>query len=165
MYFYSATIVDWRHLLMKDVFKDQIIDSLYYLTSKNYINLYGFVIMPNHIHLIFEMNNMNGKEMPNASLMKYTSHKFKKMVSEDVLKNYAVQNSNRQYQFWQRNPLAIELFSRKVIEQKLDYVHANPVKGKWNLCKDIIDYKYSSCAFYETGQDNFGILKHYMEKM
>jgi putative transposase len=46
IYFYTATIEGWKHLLKQDKFKDIIIDSLKYLSEKELINVYAFVIMP-----------------------------------------------------------------------------------------------------------------------
>jgi hypothetical protein len=43
---------------------------------------------------------------------------------------------------------------------KIDYIHFNPVSGKWNLAKDYLDYYYSSAGFYETGVDEFGFLNN-----
>ena len=37
----------------------------------------------------------------------------------------------------------------------LEYIHHNPVKGKWNLVEHYIDYPYSSAKFYEKGIDNY----------
>ncbi len=42
--------------------------------------------------------------------------------------------------------------------QKLNYIHFNPVSGKWQLAKDDLGYFYSSARFYETGIDGFGFL-------
>ena len=167
LYFYTATITNWKKLLAKDKYKDLIISSLKYLIEKKKIVVYGYVIMPNHIHLIWELLTMNGKEMPHASFMKYTSHEFLKdltLYHPQVLEHFIVESSTRQHQFWKRNPLPIELYSREVIEQKLDYIHNNPVQEKWSLAPEPAAYLYSSAAFYETGVDKLGIATNYLEK-
>jgi len=41
------------------------------------------------------------------------------------------------------------IYSDKFLNQKLDYIHRNPISGKWNLCSNITDYYHSSAAFYE----------------
>ena len=74
LYFSTATIIKWQMLLKPDKYRKIIIDSLSFLVHKNKIQVYGFVIMPNHIHIIWELLDLNGKEMPHASLFKYTSH-------------------------------------------------------------------------------------------
>ena len=71
--------------------------------------------------------------------------------------------ANKAYEIWQRDALGIEIYSRKVAKQKLDYIHQNPVKGKWRLAKDDISYYYSSANFYETGVDEFGFLNNIYE--
>ena len=66
---------------------------------------------------------------------------------------------DRVFHFWKRRPLAIELFAKVVFEQKLNYIHENPVKA--GLVKNAIDYRFSSAKFHETGIDEFKILSNY----
>jgi hypothetical protein len=54
MYFWTSTITNWQHLLQPDAHKDIIINSLQWLVQKEMIKVYGYVIMPNHIHLLWE---------------------------------------------------------------------------------------------------------------
>jgi putative transposase len=56
--------------------------------------------------------------------------------------------------------LGIEIYSVKAAKQKLEYIHNNPVNGKWQLAKDYVGYHYSSARFYETGVDEFGFLRN-----
>ncbi len=78
------------------------------------------------------------------------------------MEQYKVKASDRDYQFWKRNPLSIDLWSRPVFLQKLNYMHNNPVRSPWNFCKYPEEYKYSSAAFYENGKDDFKFLTHYL---
>lgn len=89
----------------------------------------------------------------------------KKIETEapDQLNRFVVSATDRRYNFWQRDPLAIKIFSREVAEQKLEYTHYNPMQEHWNLCRLPEDYRYSSARFYETGVDEFNLLTHYME--
>ena len=43
------------------------------------------------------------------------------------------------------------IYNEKFFMQKLNYIHHNPVKGKWNLVNDYTDYEHSSASFYEIG--------------
>jgi len=45
-------------------------------------------------------------------------------------------------------------YSLEMIEQKIDYIHHNPVSGKWNLVNDWTEYPHSSAGFYELGREN-----------
>jgi REP element-mobilizing transposase RayT len=163
-YFWTATIHDWNRLLMLDTFKDVVIDSLIYLSRLELIDVFGFVIMPNHIHLIWRMNKMNGKENPKSSLLKHTAHQFMKMVTVEQLITYRVGVANKQHEFWQRDSLAIELYTPDVAYQKLDYIHLNPMAKDWNLVTDPCDYKYSSALFYEKEDHRFEFLRHIGEE-
>ncbi|MBX9853783.1 MAG: hypothetical protein K2X86_18720 [Cytophagaceae bacterium] len=54
--------------------------------------------------------------------------------------------------------------SREKVEQKLDYIHLNPLGERWNLARHPEDYYWSSARFYETEHDDFGFLTHYMHR-
>lgn len=168
VYFWTDTIKDWKHLLKKDKYKQIIINILKDLTNKELIAVYGFVIMPNHLHLIWELKGKNGKEMPHASFNKATAHlivKDLKLFHPTVLANFEVDDKERFFRIWQRDPLAIVIRSREMLEQKLNYIHLNPLQTKWTLVDRPEDYKWSSSRFYETGIDEFGFLTHYMERV
>jgi putative transposase len=55
------------------------------------------------------------------------------------------QTKDRKYQIWERNPFGVELRSRDVFKQKLNYIHFNPVRA--GLCPSAMDYLYSSASF------------------
>jgi hypothetical protein len=96
----------------------------------------------------------------------YTAHTFKKMLRNEghgKLDAYKVDAENKDYEFWQRDSLAIPLFTREVALQKLNYIHNNPLKEHWNLVKDPCDYKYSSARYYELDEKNFAFLKDLWE--
>jgi REP element-mobilizing transposase RayT len=168
IYFWTDTIKDWRELLGDDRFKEIIIDCWQELLKRKKIAIYGYVIMPNHLHVIWEMLEKNGKEMPHASFNKYTSHQFLEILraeSPAVVDQFKEEDSPvRLHRFWQRDPLAAMMYSRKMMEQKLEYIHANPLQEKWNLARQPEDYRWSSAKFYETGVDEFGIVTHYLDR-
>lgn len=162
-YFYTATILNWHSLLKSDHLKNVIIQSLNFLVSRKKIKVYGFVIMPNHIHLIWQNLERNGKEMPNESFLKFTGHQFKKELEQsgNLDETFLVNKTDRIYQFWQRNPLPIEIMSREMLEQKLNYIHLNPLQEHWNLASDPNNYLYSSCSFYEQNDNKYDWLTDY----
>lgn len=111
------------------------------LSSEEYITIYAFVIMPNHIHIIWQQNKLNGKETAQGSFLKYTAHEFLKDLKKQGLSHlYEVNAANKKHEIWQRDSLSIEIYSRFVASQKLDYIHFNPVSKKWSLAKDDLGY-------------------------
>ena len=164
IYFWTATINGWQRLLHPDNYKDEIIGSLRTLSDRGKIDVFGFVVMPNHMHLIWRIKELNGKETPQGSLLKFTAHRFKKLMIYDggygALQPYSVDEHNKFYEFWQRDSLAIPLFTWPVAFQKLAYLHNNPLVERWQLARTADEYKYSSAQYYATDKDDFGFLKN-----
>jgi hypothetical protein len=95
-------------------------------------------------------------------LLTWTAQKIKEDLENNhpsVLPYFKVKAKDRQYQFWERNSLGIDLFNPEVFAQKLNYLHNNPVKA--GLCRLAEEYQYSSAKFYELGIDEFNFLTHY----
>ena len=64
-----------------------------------------------------------------------------------IMERAGKKNSNVKYrQFWQQDNHPIEIWSLKVFEQKLNYIHQNPVES--GFVTDPIDWKYSSARNY-----------------
>ena len=167
VYFWTDTIKGWNTLLSDDSLKKIIIDQLKWLTDRELISVYAFVIMPNHIHVAWEMLQLNGKEMPHASFNKWTSSQFLKQhrgSNAELLSLFTEVADDRKHRFWQRDPLAILMDSRGKLEQKINYIHLNPLQEKWSLASRAEEYRWSSAKFYEEGWDEFDILTHYRER-
>jgi len=82
-------------------------------------------------------------------------------TGDERLEDYKVKASDREYQLWEGNSLSIDLWSRPVFIQKLEYMHKNQIQAHWNLCRFPEEYKYSSFRFYQFGDNNFKFLSHY----
>jgi len=162
--FFTATNLEWKKLLEPDKYKDIIISSLRFLVDNKRIQLYAFVIMPNHLHLIWQMQPLIHPSDVQRDFLKYTGQQIKHDLRQhhpEVLEHFKVNAADREYQLWERNPLSIELRTDEVYRQKLDYIHLNPVRA--GLCPLPEQYKYSSALFYETGIDNWGFLSHHRD--
>lgn len=158
LYFFTATILNWIKVLGDDRLKDIIIDSLKFLIREKRIRLYVYVIMPNHIHLIWQVMEPHILPDVQRDFLKFTSQQILKILRNEnsvLLKKLLVNAADRKYQVWERNPLSVELVSDKVIEQKRDYIHLNPVREKWKLCNNPYEYRYSSAGYYYDGTDEF----------
>jgi REP element-mobilizing transposase RayT len=125
--------------------------------------------MPNHIHILWEIIKMNGKEKPSASFHKYTSHLLTKLISDQhpkLIQELEVDKKDRKHLFWKPDPLAIKIFSREMAEQKLKYIHQNPLQEHWDLAQQPEDYQYSSARFYLTeNKQDFEFLKDYRDRL
>ena len=159
--FFTATILEWKPLLQNNNYKDEIIKCLQFLVQQKRIKIYAFVLMNNHIHLIWQPLPGQTLQTIQHSFLKHTAQQFKIDLQKNdtkLLQQFKVNAKDRKYQFWERNSLSVELRSSKVFNQKLEYIHYNPVKA--GLCILPEEYYYSSAKFYATGVDDFDMLTH-----
>ncbi len=149
--FFTAVCYDWLRLLEDDSYKQIIIDALKFRISKGQINVGAYVIMPNHIHLIWWIQNGFELEDVQRDFLKFTAKsiigKIKRDQDESALEVLHVDLKDRKFQVWKRNSMSIDLRSAKFFKRKLDYIHENPCQPHWNLVNNPVDYKYSSARF------------------
>ncbi len=159
--FFTATILEWKHLLKPDKYKDIIIDSLRYLTTEKRVKVYAFVIMSNHIHLMWQIQPNNTLEDVQRDFLKFVAQKIKYDLVKHhpaVLEMFRVDAKDRKYQFWERNPLSTDLYTHEVFMQKLEYIHQNPVVA--GICNLPEQYKYSSAKLYYTDVNDYEFITH-----
>lgn len=162
--FFTATILEWKKLLQPEKYKNIIINSLQFLVHQKRAYIYAYVIMDNHIHIIWQAREGYSPQDIQHSLLKFTAQQIKFDLLQyhpNVLQLFKVNAADREYQFWERNPLGISLFSLEVFKQKMMYIHNNPVTAGY--CKQPEDYNYSSAQFYFDGHDAFGFLTHWQQ--
>jgi len=66
---------------------------------------------------------------------------------------------DRSHHFWKRNARSIELYDDVIFQQKVDYIHLNPLKA--GLCNLSEEYIYSSARYYQEDNFSYGVLTHY----
>jgi putative transposase len=163
-YFYTDTIFEFKHLLADDNLKLIVVHSLKYLTDNKLAEVFGYVIMPNHIHLLWNILNDERKESVAGSFAKFTAHQFQKYLRANnptLLNQYSSTKTDRKFQFWKRDPLAIPLSNDDILIQKLNYIHNNPIQEKWKLAVLPEEYRFSSASFYMFDKDEFGFLTNF----
>lgn len=124
--FFTTSIKGWYKLLEPDKYKDIIIDSLRFLVEDKRIKLFSFVIMADHIHLIWQMQPSIHPQHVQGDFLKYTAQKIKHDLQKnhpDLLTHFETDANDRTYNFWKRRALSIELRTDKVYQQNLDYIH------------------------------------------
>jgi putative transposase len=159
--FITITCLGWKYVLDDPRFKKIILDSLRFLTQKKKIHVYAFVIMTNHMHLIWQMCGEYERQNIQRDFLKYTAHQILRILKSEqaaMFKRLQVDAMDREYQLWERNSLSIPLYSHGVFLQKLNYIHRNPVAA--GMCAKEEEYQWSSAAFHRGGND-FGFLVSY----
>jgi putative transposase len=164
LYFTTATVRDWKHLFGVDRYKQILIDSLAFLARERCVQVYAFVIMPNHFHLVWQL--VGAQDLPRVQqrLLKFVAQQIKFDLLErhpDLLEQYKVQRKDRQYQFFKERPLSVPIYSDAVAQQKIEYVHRNPLQPRWALAAAPEDYAWSSAAFYGRADLHWSFLTHF----
>ena len=157
LYFISFATVFWIDVFVRRIYFDCIVENLNYCVKEKGMEIYAWCIMPSHIHLIFRSSMQKPEELI-RDFKSYTSKQLIKLIEENLQesrrqwllnsfrKAAAVNSNNTKNQFWQQNNQPIELWSADVIQQKMDYVHNNPVEA--GFVENDYEYLYSSARDY-----------------
>ncbi|CAM4025158.1 transposase [Flavobacterium antarcticum] len=158
LYFVSFAVINWLDVFTRNEYKDLILESLEFCQKKKAMEIHAWCIMTNHVHLIFRSLDSQNPELILGDFKRFTSRSITKAIAENpkesrkeflvtAFKKEAEKTSNTtNYQFWRHDNKPIELWSNEVIQQKIDYIHNNPVKE--GIVFRPEDYKYSSASDY-----------------
>ena len=162
LYFITFSVVQWIDVFTRSEYKDILIESLKFCQKEKGLDIYAWCIMSNHVHLIVGRSGENKIENVIRDFKKYTSVAIIKAIESNVwesrrkwmlwiFKKLAERsNKHQDYCFWQNAYHPVELSDAKMMQQKLDYVHINPVKEGW--VREPEDYIYSSAVDYCGGK-------------
>ena len=159
--FITVTCLEWLPVLANDKHKEIITESLRFLVKEKRVTVYGFVLMSTHFHLIWQVMGDHKREDVQRDFLRFTAQQILKQMRNDnslLLDQLVVNATDRKRQVWERNSLSIELRTQKVYDQKLDYIHYNPVLA--GLCNYPEEYYYSSAKFCELNEKVWDFLSH-----
>ena len=158
LHFLTLTIVGWLDVFTRSDYRTIIMDSLHYCQKEKGLVINAFVLMSNHLHLIGYAKEGYSLSDILRDFKKFTSKKIIQAILENpnesrrdwmirLFEEYGkYNNDNTTYQFWQKGNHPIELESPKWINQKIDYIHLNPVRN--GLVEAPEHYLYSSAGDY-----------------
>jgi putative transposase len=153
VYYVTITVVGWIDVFTRKEYVYDLMENIKYCQKNKGLDLYAYVIMSNHLHFIAKSNDVPLNILL-GNFKSFTSKKLIEMIDTHqgesrkewmmrLFNYYGKGNSqNEEYQFWQNGNHPIGLWSPKVIQQKMDYLHNNPVKQ--GIVARAEDYLYSS---------------------
>lgn len=162
--FFTATCLKWQNLLGQNKHKKIVMGSLKSLVDQKRICLYGFAAMPNQIHFLWRRQSEWQEKSIEQQFPKLSAQQIKFNIIANhphILENYKRTQADREYHFRKRRPYIATMNNRLVAQQKLDYIHHNPVRK--NICNFPEEYKWSSAGFYLNGNNEINLLTHYTE--
>jgi REP element-mobilizing transposase RayT len=161
LYFVSFATVYWIDVFIREDYANTIINSLDYCRKNKGLEIYGWCIMPSHLHLVIRAKE-NNPEKVLGRFKEFTSKQLRQQIEENpqesrkewmlkLMQHAASKSSNvKQMQFWQHHNKPIELWSNDVTEQKMNYIHMNPVVA--GFVTEAHHWKYSSAIDYSGGK-------------
>lgn len=162
MFFITFTCYKWLSLIEQTNSYDLVYGWFDYLKDQNH-RIAGYVIMPNHIHVMVDFSATakkinkiigDGKRFMAYEIIKRLEEAGKSEVLTMLEKAVTAKSKDKgkKHQVWE------ESFDWKICEtedfayQKLLYMHNNPCSGKWKLVEDITKYEHSSARYYISGK-------------
>ncbi len=161
LYFVSFATINWIDVFVRDEYFMAVANSLSWCRKEKGMEIYSWCIMPSHVHLVFRAKDANPGELL-KSLKTYTSKLLKAMIEGNpqesrkewilwFMQRAGLKNSNvKGMQFWQQHNKPVELWSPDVIDQKVEYIHQNPVIA--GFVTEAHYWKYSSAIDYSGGK-------------
>jgi REP element-mobilizing transposase RayT len=156
-YYLTFQVVGWADIFSRKLYRDIILDSLKYCRKSKGLNLFAYVIMTNHMHVIMQsrVGDLSGLV---RDFKKFTSKAILKEVNENkqesrrewlemVFRYHAKYNKREnEMQLWTHENHAVELSTNDMIDSRLEYIHEDPVRAGW--VENAEDYLYSSARNY-----------------
>ena len=161
-YFITFAVQGWVDVFTRRIYKDILVDSIRYCQSHKGLVVYGWCLMTNHLHMMIGRSGAYKMEDIIRDFKKYTSVQVVKAIEsnqresrrewmlEIFLRAGKESGKHEKYKFWQSEYHPIELFYNAMIDQKLDYIHNNPVRD--GIVEIPEEYMYSSARNYAEKQ-------------
>ena len=160
LYFISFATVQWIDVFTREEYSQIVLNSWKFCQEKKGLEIYGWCIMPSHVHMIIG-SNKNKLEDIVRDMKSYTSTALKKSIKENVQesrKEWLVwiacpdssgmeragkkNGNNNDWQFWQQHNKPLEIKDQEMFDKMLEYIHLNPVMAGFVIKPE--DWKYSS---------------------
>lgn len=150
----SSSFVHGLPLFSKPEIAKYFLESIIHHQSQSGFKLYAWCIMENHFHLIAEHEDL---KTCMQSIKSYTAKKILDLLKSKnnhlYLKQLAFSRKRGKkesvYQVWQEGYHPKQIFTQKMLIQKINYVHFNPVKRGYVDKPE--DWRYSSARDYLGG--------------
>jgi REP-associated tyrosine transposase len=168
LHFLTCTVIDWVNVFDTPLYAQVIVDSFNYCIENKGLELYAWCLMPNHLHFIGRGKDGIRLQDIIRDFKKFTPKRTIEAIflnenetqKSTLLNKFEsagkVNNNNTYHQFWQQHNHPIELDTNDLMDQKLNYIHMNPVKA--SLIDVPEEYPYSSAIDYAGGQGLINVL-------
>ncbi len=170
VYFCTFTCWGWLPLIQRaDAY--EAVYRWMWIAHRKGCRLVGHVIMPNHVHLLVRVPRGTSINVLLANAKRFMAYELVARLERmgdratlDALRADVRASDHargQRHRVFRTSSDIRECTDEEMLTQKLDYIHANPVSGKWSLVEDAMDYPHSSFGFYERGDRSPAPIEHY----
>ena len=154
-HFLTCTVLEWLPLFTQPALVDILLDSWRYQQEQHGLRLYGYVILENHLHYIAQAPDLAAavssfKSFTARQIISYLERRNSSGILRQLRFAKRAHKQDRVYQLWQEGSHAELVCSERVMQEKLEYIHQNPVK------RGYVDrpehWRYSSARDYAGEQ-------------
>lgn len=156
IYFITFTILGWRNIFTDEKYIKLVYRWFDYMKNNYGNRINGYVIMPNHLHLLIYITDKSpqpSKLVQNAK--RFLAYQIIDLLEKDGkinLLNYFKSQARIKYgakhKVFEDSFDSLAIQSEKFFQEKLNYIHKNPCVEKWNLAECPEEYLHSSAANY-----------------
>ena len=158
LYFITTKIAGGKPIFRRPSLARTVIDSLQHMREQGWIELYAYVIMPNHIHLIVRFLNGHTPSQVMRDFKKFTARRIVQQLTAEgetnllsFLQQAITRRTRQRHKVWEDGFFDKQIGSEEVLLQKVEYIHHNPVQNRWRLASSPEEYPYSSARNYLLG--------------
>ena len=155
LFFVTLTVVDWIDVFSRSLYTDILIKNLQFCQQEKGLEVYAYVIMTNHLHLVCAqadgaLNDVLGrfKSFTAKEILKAIEENDKESRKDWLLRMFrfhAQYNKQYyQYHFWETTNHPTFINGHKMLMQKINYIHNNPVRAGYVI--DSEHWYYSSAS-------------------
>jgi REP element-mobilizing transposase RayT len=158
VYYVTTVVYDRLPVFTRPSFVIPLFDSLNYYRHKQEFRLLGYVIMPDHMHLIIWPSGQATVSEIMRDYKKFTSRRIIRQAEVEQIQGWTMafeqagqETGRSRHKVWQDSYWDVNIYNERFLRQKLNYVHRNPVRA--GLAETPEEYVYSSYRNYVNGED------------
>ncbi len=140
LYFVTFSVIGWIDVFIRREYQDILVDSILFCQKNKNFKLYFYCIMPSHVHFIARSEDGNltdilrdFKSYTAKAIMNAIENNEQESRREWLMNQFkfhgSISSQKQNQQFWKHDNHPFFLYSGKMIQQKVDYIHYNPVEA------------------------------------
>jgi len=163
LFYCTSTCWDWLPLIQETSLYDHLYAWLSLMHDKG-CRVVGYVFMPNHLHLMLFVPELLSINAVLGNMKRFAAYEIIKRLKDSDRADLLVRLRSGQtagtlarsqhHRVWRTSSDIKLCHSALFTQQKLNYIHGNPVQGKWALADHAAAFKYSSASFHMEGREN-----------